>query len=217
MEAKYSTREVWLEHAVEALRPDFDAAGYPLPSKVHISVGFPSHKALSSKNRVVGQCWLKVSPDGFPHVFLSPLITDAVEVLGITVHELIHAHGLTGHKADFASAATKLGLTGKPTATVAGDALVAKLAEVSNQLGSYPHPAFDIAAMEKQAKKQTTRLIKAVCPTGETSDDKVYSIRITKVHLEKFGAPICPSCLKRMVDENGEGFESETEGEEDAA
>jgi hypothetical protein len=201
-------REGWLAKAIELLRPVFDAAAYPLPEKVHVSVGFPSNRALSAKNQVVGQCWSKVSPDGMPHVFISPVLTDPGQVLGTLVHELVHAYGIHGHKKDFAEAGIAMGLTGKPTHMHAGPQLLERLnALVESDLGPYPHPSFDIVAMEKERKKQTTRLLKAECseaPEGE--DDTRYVLRVTKIHLDKHGAPYCPCHLKRMT---VEGFTPE--------
>lgn len=205
-------REGWLDKAITLLRPTFDAAAYPLPERVHISVGFPSHRALSSKNRVVGQCWSKVSPDGMPHVFLSPVLINPGDVLGTLVHELIHAYGIHGHKKDFAEAGSALGLVGKPTHMGAGPDLLQRLnALVESDLGPYPHPSFDAVAMAKERKKQTTRLLKAECADPPEDGDTRYVIRVTKVHLDKHGAPYCPCHLKRMAVE-GQALEQEEEG-----
>lgn len=213
---QHATREAWLKAAIELLRADFTTAGHPIPEKVHVSVGFPSHRALSTKNRVVGQCWSRVSPDGFPHVFISPVLTDPGYTLAVLVHELIHAHGIHGHKKDFAAAMGKLGLVGKPTHTDPGDELLKRLnALVESTLGPYPHPQFDVVAMAKERKTQGTRLLKAECPEATEGEEKPYVVRVTKLHLDKHGAPWCPCHLKRMkVDGwSPEGEEEDTDGE----
>src|SRR5580658_7741330 len=110
------TREAWLERLMERFRPVFAEAGAPLPAKVRVSVGFPSKRALSRTNRVIGECWSKASSkDGTPHVFVSPLLEekDAGHVL---VHELVHAavgHE-AGHKGEFVRVMKHVGLAGKP-------------------------------------------------------------------------------------------------------
>ena len=65
----HKTREAWLMELTERLSPVFEQAGWPIPEKRRISVGWPSEKALAPKNRVIGQCWPPVySTDrGFDH------------------------------------------------------------------------------------------------------------------------------------------------------
>jgi len=211
-------REQWLAQAVDLVRPWFTEAGYDLPSRIHVSTGFPSKKALAAKGRRIGECWNpNVSSDGAPHVFISPVLADGVRVLGVLIHELIHAAIGTehGHKGPFKSAMKPLGLTGKATATEESPELVERLnALLNGELGAYPHPSFNAVALQKEldSKKQTTRLLKAVCATGDESEGKVYTVRITKVHLDRFGPPICPECLKRM---KVDGWESDDLDEAD--
>lgn len=112
--ARGETREGWLRRSVEAFRPYLAAAGSPIPETVHISTGFPSHRALSAKKRVVAQCWSgEASEDGNPHVFVSPLEARTTEILDHVLHELIHAAGINGHGSDFRGPALALGLSGK--------------------------------------------------------------------------------------------------------
>lgn len=208
-------RETWLEKALPLLLPLFTEAGYELPEKLHVSVGFPSTRALSSKNRRIGECWAgRVSNDGAPHIFISPVIDDALRVLGVLIHELIHASigNEAGHKKPFVEAMKLLGLEGKPTATTESDALVEKLKPIAELLGPYPQPKFDAVKLqeEKDKKKQGTRLLKAVCPNGDASVNKVYTIRITKVHLDSFGAPFCPKCKSQLVLEGGQDESSDS-------
>lgn len=198
------TREAWLIAATSTIRGWFTEVNLGLAENIRLSVGFPSKSALSRKLRRIGECWSsKSASDGYFHIFISPLLGDAVDVLATLVHELVHVSVGTeaGHKAPFIKAMKQLGLEGKPTATVAGEQLRTRLNGLLTDLGPYPHGA--LQASDLDAKKQSTRLLKAQCPTGDSSAGKLYTVRITKVHLETFGAPICPGCLKRMVDEKG--------------
>jgi hypothetical protein len=201
------TRESWLINATTILRGWFAEAGYPLSESIRLSVGFPSKSALSRKAKRVGECWSSTkSSDGFFHVFISPLLGDPVEVLAVLVHELVHVAVGTeaAHKGPFVKGMKALGMEAKFTESNAGEALKAKLVLLLEEIGPYPHGP--LSASEVEGKKQTTRLLKAVCPNGDASGEKVYTVRITKVHLDSFGAPICPKCLSRMVGEDGESF-----------
>ena len=54
-------RQHWLELAVEALRLRFDEAGYLVPQKVRVSIGFPKRAASCG---AIGECWsTKASSD----------------------------------------------------------------------------------------------------------------------------------------------------------
>lgn len=151
------TREEWLYTAIDRLEPLFTEAAYAMPS-LKVSVGFPSKRGLSTKNRVIGECWHK---DGIrqdsAHVFISPVLSDPVQVLGVVIHEMLHAilPPNTGHNKTFATACLKLGLAGKPTATIPGEALIGRLNAILAELPAYPHNAFDASLLKK---KQSTRL-----------------------------------------------------------
>lgn len=180
-----TTREAWLQAAILGLRPDFEPVA-PLPDSLHVSVGFPSRGGLSQKgSKTIGECWNGCcSADGAPHIFISPLLADPCRVLDVLVHELIHAAlpiG-TGHKGPFKRAMLALGLTGKPTATTAGPELTGRLNGLISEIGPYPHPAL---THQGTAKKQTTRMLKALCPLCG------YTIRLTQKWAE-VGMPTCP-------------------------
>lgn len=135
------TREEWLNRAVEIFRPRFVEVGMPLPERVHVSVGFPKGAAGESKY-VLAVCLIRaVSTAGINEIFISPEYDKGDHILGILIHELIHAadDGLHGHKGAFAAAATRLGLTGKMTETVPGVDLAAELITIAGSLGPYPH------------------------------------------------------------------------------
>jgi hypothetical protein len=185
------TREEWLQRGVERLRTRFTDAGHPLPTTIHVSIGFPSRGALKGTRRtVVGQCWGSkdgndASADKAPHIFISPLHDSGVKVLDTLAHELAHAASPKGakHGAKFVRVCNAVGLTnGKPTHVCAGPELLAELERLNADLGTFPHAALDASAMPKG---QTTRLLKVCCPECD------YTVRVTRAWLDQ-GAPICP-------------------------
>ena len=190
--ANPDTREAWLERAIDALRPTFETAGYPLPKRIHVSVGFPSRGGLRGTHGVtLGQCWgsnagCDVSTDKAPHIFISPLHTDPVAVLDTLVHELAHAAAPSGakHGAKFVKVCNAVGLTeDKPKSRRAGAALIAELARLNVELGDWPHAALDARGLPKA---QAARLVKVSCEACG------YTCRVARVWLDGPGAPICP-------------------------
>ena len=181
----YATREAWLMAGADAMRPWFTDHGVSLPP-VRMSVGFMGGRA-GSKLKAIGQCWdSSASADGHCEIFIHPSLADPVRVLDVLLHELIHtAVGLRcGHKGAFKRIATALGLEGKMTATVAGEALRARLTAIVDALGPLPHASLNGDA-HSGPKKQATRMIKATCDCG-------YTVRLTRKWIDDVGAPHCP-------------------------
>lgn len=186
-----ANREAWLIRVIEDyLHPLFASHGYNLPT-VRVSVGFPKASA-----RAIGQCWgTKATKDQAAQIFLSPTIDDGVQVLATLIHELCHAiddceHG---HKRPFAKIAKTLGLTGKMTATTAGEELRILLHRILDDMGDYPHAALRTGVEGGVGpKKQTTRMLKVEC--GNTG----YTARTTRKWLDEYGAPLCPCCGVQM-------------------
>jgi len=191
------TREAWLLAAVAEMRKWFASAGLPTPTSVTVSIGWPSRGGLSTRNRTLGQCFGAASAvDGTPAIFISPVLNNAkdknghgaggtLRVLDVLLHELIHAvmpEG-EGHGRKFAKAAQALGLEGKPTHTVAGDVLKARLQSIVDKLGEIPHSALDPKTLKKA---QSTRQLKAMC------GDCGYVIRVTRKWVDECGLPTCP-------------------------
>lgn len=181
-----TTREFWLTKAVEHLTPLVaEATGWE-PTPVRVSVGWPSTGGLSTKKRVIGQCWsTKSCDDGISQIFISPAITDdAVVVLGTLVHEMLHAWNdcKDAHRAPFARAARACGLEGKPTATVVGDELRERLLGITERLGEFPTAAITPAA--RIEKTQSTRMLKLQCPGCG------YVLRTSRKWLDQ-GFPAC--------------------------
>ncbi len=158
-----ATRERWLQVATDSLRPYFGTADLQIPP-ARVSVGFPSRRAFVRRRRVVGECWPAGSTDdGVPQIFISPTVGNAVDVLAILVHELIHAclPG-AGHGVHFRKAAVQLGLTGKMTATIPGARLLQRLNAIAAEVGPYPHAAINANTAAKQPTR--LRLWQCACP-----------------------------------------------------
>ena len=191
--SRFTTREEWLVAAVEALRPAFSAlADVEIPA-VRLSVGWPGGRG--SKGNVIGQAWAKAAAaDGVAQVFISPVLDDAARVLDVLTHELVHVidENKSGHRGNFARIAKAVGLEGKMTATVAGEALTALLAGIVADLGDYPHAALMSGAEGADGpKKQGTRMLKL------EAECCGYVVRTTAKWIE-VGMPSCP-CGNTMV------------------
>jgi len=155
-------REAWLQQATQALQEDFTAQGSPIPPNVRVSCGFSGARGGNAKKEIVGGCWsASKSADKHFEIFVSPTQSDSLEVLGILVHELVHATvGVkAGHKGPFKRLATALGLEGKMTSTTTGERLKERLNSIIEQIGAYPHASLDASL----SKKQSTRMIKIEC------------------------------------------------------
>jgi len=179
-------REEWLTQGAKLLASLLKDAGAK-EAIVRVSVGFPSSRALSSSKRRVGECWHgEASADNVPVVFVSPTLNDSIEVLGVLVHEMIHAAcgpGV-GHRGEFKRIANELGLIGPATATRVGDELAVALQAIVDELGDYPQPKFDPTKTDR--KKQTTRLLKVMCASPTCG----YTIRTTQKWID-IGLPTC--------------------------
>lgn len=175
------TREEWLSSAVEELRPVFDPIN-PLPEKIRVTCGFPSVRSTALKKRI-GEHWSpKASEDQTHEILISPVLDDSVEVFAVLVHELAHAAtDGDGHQGRFPATVKSLSLEGKPSQTYAGDAFKQRFKDLIDGLGPYPHAKLNVGSH----KKQSTRMLKAVCPACG------YTVRLTSKWLA-VGLPICP-------------------------
>jgi hypothetical protein len=206
-ESQAVTREAWLHAAVELLRPRFIEVGLPLPEKLHLSVGFGAARSRAESRNILGQCWARrASRDGVNHIFIGPQQDDSAAMLAVLIHELIHAADdcQHGHKGAFAEAATRLGLEGKMTATVAGASLAFELITMAAGLGEFPHSALNPSPVPAKTpapvpgvpvpggrihsgpKTQGTRMVK-VTAAGCCG----YTVRTTRRWLDE-GNPQCP-------------------------
>jgi len=113
---------------------------------------------------VIGQCFApSVCKDGKPQIFISPRLSDSLEVLGTLLHELVHASVdcQFGHRKEFSQAARKVGLAGSPTATTVGESLRPLLQSYVEQVGTYPHAAIQVKPKAKVGSR--LRLYKCRC------------------------------------------------------
>ena len=186
-EVKHELREAWLQAAIVGLAPLFAAADIEIP-QVRISVGFPGGRGR--KDNVIGQCWNShASADKVHQIFIHPKLSDVTQILGVIMHEIVHAVDdcMHGHKGPFVKMIRDLGLEGKPTATKVGEELAANLAPILEELGAYPHSVLGgmTSGGDGGGKKQTTRMLKLEAPCCG------YVVRTTRKWLE-VGVPSCP-------------------------
>lgn len=205
-------REEWLANLAALFLPEIEArAGVKVPA-FRVTCGFPSRGGeLGGKSVVRGQCWTpEASGDAHAEIFISPIVDDAATVAAILAHELMHAAlGCDeGHGKRFQLAMGKLGhaapfTTANPTA-----AFEAWTAPLLAKVGAYPHAALNAMRAAGQAKKQTARLLKAVCEVVDGEGEGCgYCVRVTRKWAE-LAAPICPLHAVAMV---VEGLEDEVE------
>lgn len=182
----FQTREQYLTAAVKLITPLLTRAGADVPP-IRVSVGWPGGRRARAS--VIGQCWAPTSAaDGVQQVYISPTLADPVDVLAVLAHELCHAADRCehGHRGPFGRYARAIGLEGPLPATVPGEQLRATLADISRQLGAYPHAALRTAAASAHPK-QTTRMIKMTCPMCG------YVARTSRRWLDSAGPVICPA------------------------
>lgn len=180
-----NNREDWLSAAVSELRPFFDAVGAPLPANVRVTCGFPSN---AKRSGAIGECWADTaSADKTFEVLISPVLDDPMRVFDVLVHELCHATaGAMNHGINFQRVAAAMHLApslGKAgwKATGRADTFVPTFGAIVDSLGAYPHAALTMT----NRKVQTTRMLKAVCPSCG------YTVRLTS-KWASLGLPSCP-------------------------
>jgi len=192
--AKHDTRETWLKEAMELMLPWFKQRNAPEFAMPLVSVGWPKGARTGKcKGKTIGQCWDKRSSGDkkAAHIFISPEMTDDLRVLGVLLHEMVHASLGTavGHRKPFKDLATGLGMEGLMTATTESAELVVKLKKLIKQLGKYPHPG--LGDIEKR-KKPGSRLIKVMCHSCGCI------IRMTRTWIETTGTPDCGCGMGQM-------------------
>lgn len=192
VKAETLNREAWLTAAVKPLTELIESnSDLRLDCDVQVSCGWPGSKSI---NKVIGQCWPTAMGNGVAQCFVSPRLHNPVDVLGVLLHELIHAADdcAHAHRGPFVKACRAVGLEGKPTATVPGESLKAVLSEIAANLGPYPHKG--ITPTQRLLKPQTTRMRKLECP------ECGYVARTTQKWIE-VGLPTCPCGTEMEVAE----------------
>jgi hypothetical protein len=196
-------REQWLNNAVTSVRGIFHANGFPIPDHVRVSCGFPSKRARSLYRNVGEHFSPDASEDATHQIFISPVLDDSVEVLGVLVHELTHAVTGSSHGTEFKHCARKVWLEGSLTQTKVGAQFRSNFAPILESLGIYPHAKLNVAS---SYKVQGTRMLKATCHEDNgslTGGECGYTIRLSnKWAINSKGettTPDCPFCKVQLT------------------
>jgi hypothetical protein len=182
-------RQHWVEHAVEALRAKFAAAGYTVPREIRVSIGWPKRAASCG---AIGECWsTAASSDQHAEMFISPQLADGVQIVGVLAHELGHATVGAGHGHGpvFKRCALAIGLMGPMRATTPSAEFVTWAEKLFKRIGPYP------SGFLTDTPKQGARLLKCECNTCG------YLARVTRKWISLAGPPVCPTDGVRMTEE----------------
>jgi hypothetical protein len=186
------TREKWLDEAFEMINNQwFIPKSDVVVPWCRLSIGFPanSRPSATTGKMTLGQYHpAGNTSDGVPQIFISPskhASSDPTEMLGILVHEMVHAASPGhGHSGKFTEIAKKIGLKGPMTQALPGPELHKYLEKIAENLGNFPHGTIDL----KGIKKQKGRLKAFVC---KQCGMKIYT---TQVWIDKsHGCLRCPS------------------------
>jgi hypothetical protein len=194
-------REKWLTIVASEIETYFSS---PMPA-YQISMGWPlggSNKSNPNKVGRLGECYplgWQATEDKF-QIMISPILGQNSpestkkykdgDIAGIVAHELCHVMDQckNGHRKPFAKLAYSIGLEGKPTQAMAGDAFINRITPFLNELGSYPHNSMS----RDKKKRQGTRMIKCTC------DECGYAVRTSQKWID-VALPICPIHNSIMV------------------
>jgi hypothetical protein len=167
---KNSDRTKWLEQTYALLLKEFKLNA---PAKVQIGFSFctkGNRKNASGNGQTRGECLRDFVRDTDEKeketlIALNPgLFKNPVQLLGVMLHEQIHACGISGHGKEFSQVAKDIGF-GKPwkQATILPD-LAEHIGKILEQLGNFPEGWGDL---EPTKPKQTTRMLLYTCPVCE--------------------------------------------------
>jgi hypothetical protein len=164
--------------------------------------------AFKGGANVRGQCISRhCTADDVAQVVISPFIDNLPKVAATMLHELIHVVDFeAGHGPRFRALALRLGFEkGSMRSTTPTAELAVHLESIAARVGPYPHAKVDFAlgrSRELPSKRVADgpssqegkgRLLKVACPHC------TYPARVTRVWLDRVGAPICPSCNTQML------------------
>jgi len=159
----HTTSESWLRAATNDLRPYFDKLGYTLPEKIRFSISFTS---TGKRGTIPGECWHpESSEDGYYRIYLRSDTSDPVEILGILVHELVHAllPSSVKHGKEYRKIALHIGLEGEMRNARPNPILRDRLQAIATNLGALPNAKLNYGAISDLPKKQKNRHRKAEC------------------------------------------------------
>jgi ssDNA-binding Zn-finger/Zn-ribbon topoisomerase 1 len=187
-EGMTTTREQWLIALTDALRPAFKAQAKPLPSKIRLSVGYPS---TGGKSKTIGQCHHHLSSaDGHTEIFIRPDRHETLDVAAIVLHELCHAALGPGfkHGKEFKALATAMGLEGPMRSTTAGEAAIKLLRPLVKELKPFPHSALTLVSGGGPARpSDSTSFRNLNCPECR------FHAKVRADQMS-WGRLICPQC-----------------------
>lgn len=196
VKTKFTTREQWLQAGVKELTKLFKKHGHKVP-EVRVSVGWPGGRG--SKAGVVGQCFASsMADDGVAQIFVSPAVSESINVIATLAHELVHAIDdcASGHKTNFVKIAKSVGFTSKYTSSENRlPSLDAELDKVLTRLGEFPHAA--IREGERPVVQKT--YMAKISPSADChSCDPEYKLRMTMKWVEEAGLPLCPHGIEMV-------------------
>lgn len=183
------TREDWLTQAMAEVRPFFELAGLNLAQRVRLTCGFPS---TARRTGAVCEVWAsEASEDGTIEVLISPTLADPTAVFTVLVGALCRAtDGAMSPKSDALTRALAVMLVPGGSA---GVGFTEQYGAIIEALGEYPHAALRLL----DRPKQTTRMLKAVCPACG------YTVRLTAKWASQ-GMPVCHDGAQFALEEGGE-------------
>jgi len=203
MDKIYNDREQWLNAAIILLINElFTLAGVQPAEweskRYAVSCGFPIGYRGSRTGKVtLGQAFdPATSSNGTAEMFINPIMDDVIEVLLVLLHEMVHVlvGNHEGHKGRFAVVAKAMGLTTPLTALMSAEGkynateeLIAKIREIAEILGEYPHSKVD----PQMRKKQGTRMLKISC-TGCGFTARASAKWVSLIHSNS-PCPVCSS------------------------
>lgn len=176
-------REQWLYDAAELVKPILKKRTGLEVGAIRIGVGDlgKSHQGVTFPRMYAPDGTVEITVSMREHVEQTP----SKKILGILIHEMIHAAGIMNHRRGFAKAGQQMELTGsRPTYYGLDAEHVPEYAKaILEKIGEYPAPLMRVP--KRGQKKQTTRMLKFQC-------EKCGFLMRTTAKWKPF-ANMCPS------------------------